>query len=710
MTYVGPQHRLRGGLALALCVFCAGGALAQSAGEGAPPPAVEDDAPPAAEVEADDAATATTTDDGPPPAAEVKADGAAATTATNGGAPAAAAPDGGVTPRSDGDEGSAFTTTVTGTRVPQRLKDSAVATEVITRREIQESGARDLREVLQSRAGLETFQNVGTTGLRMQGLGPEYSLILIDGQRPTGRINGGIDLGRISVEDIEHIEIVKGPSSVLWGSDALAGTVNIITRRPHKPLGGSASVSYGMLNQLDARAAGEASKGPWGLAVSGGYKHRDAYSYLADTEATNGSALDQGQASLHGSYGGRDPARPSADVRVDFTRRTQVGVDANNAGAVFDRSSRDNILEGQGQARFPMGRGALGVSLGASLFDRRYIIDQRNSSALDDVQDTRDDNVQLGLQLNQALGDTQQGLVGGEVLLERMTSPRLGPGEGQRVRGALFVQDSWTPALKRRLELVGGARLDFDSSFGPAVTPRLAARFDPHPDWVLRASTGLGYRAPSFQDLLLDFENPSAGYVIDGNPDLRPERAFGNTLAAEWKPTKDWLFSLSGFWNELWDMIGYESITGGETLRFRNINLSRARTRGVEASVSWVTPFRPLSLEAGYTFNDARNLTEALPIDGQSSHRFVAQAHFRKRAWGLTAVTRLSVTGPRPYVTGEESTHWTKPWTMVDAQVSKTLGSHFELFVAGTNLAGAGDGYDLPIPPRAVFGGVSIHD
>ena len=603
-----------------------------------------------------------------------------------------------------------LTTVVTGTRAPQRVQDSTVATEVITRRQIQESGARDVAEVLQSRPGLELFQNVGATALRMQGLGPEYSLVLIDGQRPTGRLNGGLDISRLPVEDIEQIEIVKGPSSVLWGSDALAGTVNIITRRARKPLGGTATGSFGLLTQADVQATGEATSGPWSVAASGGYRHRDAYDHAPQSAATSGSSLDQGQGSARGTFGGGDASRISGDVRVDFTRRVQHGVDQSGVGAVIDRRSRDNILEGRAAARIPAGRGALGASLGVSIYDRRFILDQRGSSALDDVQDSRDDNVQLGLQLDQALGETHQAMAGGEVLLERLVSPRLETGTGQRLRGALFLQDAWTPRLERPLSLVGGVRLDADSTFGAAVTPRLAARFDPAPELVLRASTGLGYRAPSFQEQLLDFENPSAGYVVVGNPGLRPERSFGSTAGAEWRPSEAWLLSLGLFWNELWDMIGFEAISSGELLRFRYVNLARVRSRGLEASVSWATPLRGLSVEAGYTLTDARDLTAGLPLDGQSPHRWLSQARYRHREWGLTATARASVTGPRPFNVDEQTTQWSAPFVMLDARVAKALGDHLELFVAGANLAGAGNAADNPIPPRSVFAGVTLHD
>ena len=602
-----------------------------------------------------------------------------------------------------------LTTVITSGRLPQQLKDSTVAVEVITRRQIQESGARDLAEALQSRPGIETFQNVGTTGIRMGGLGPEYNLIMVDGQRIAGRINGGIDVSRISVENIEQIEIVKGPSSVLWGSEALAGTINIITRAPSRPLSGSATASYGTLNQISATGSGEATRGLYGLQVSGGYEHRDAYDYDPNTVATSGSSLDQGQAAIRGTWGGRSADAPKADLRLDFTRRVQHGIDQGAGSVIFDRASRDNIAQGRLGGHLPLGNGSVDLSASGSFYDRRFILDQRDASALDDVQDSREAVAQLDAQVSQTYFDTHTLLGGGQVLLETLSSPRLDGGSGVRFRGALFAQDGWAPDISHPFTIAAGVRADFDSFFGAAFTPRLSLRFDPISTIAIRASTGLGFRAPTFQELLLDFENPSVGYVILGNPALRPEHSWGSSAGVQWNPAR-FLFSLNLFWNELWDMIGYVSSSGVGELRYQYANISRGRSRGGEVSAG-VTPWDPLSLEVGYTLTDTRDFSTGLPLEGQAAHRGYGQIRLRLRQWGLTALVRCAVTGPRPLLNDDgASVRYTKAFAMLDARIAKTLGRFVEVFVSGMNLLGAGNAVDLPSPPRSVFAGVTVHD
>jgi outer membrane receptor for ferrienterochelin and colicins len=123
--------------------------------------------------------------------------------------------------------------TVTGTRRSKLLKDSVVKTEVISREDIDAMGARTVGDTLGNVPGIEVRPaEAGQRGetVRLQGLSAQNVLILVDGQRVTGRFNGGIDLTRFKVEDIERIEIIKGASSALYGSDAVAGVINIITR------------------------------------------------------------------------------------------------------------------------------------------------------------------------------------------------------------------------------------------------------------------------------------------------------------------------------------------------------------------------------------------------------------------------------------------------------------------------------------------------
>jgi len=122
---------------------------------------------------------------------------------------------------------------VTGTRTRRLIKDSPVSTEVIHADEIKNIGAENVGEVLEERAGIIVNQDGARGGLlsaQLQGLDDNHTLILIDGMPMVGRIAGQLDLSRVSVQNIERIEIVKGAASALYGSEAVGGVVNIITR------------------------------------------------------------------------------------------------------------------------------------------------------------------------------------------------------------------------------------------------------------------------------------------------------------------------------------------------------------------------------------------------------------------------------------------------------------------------------------------------
>ncbi len=123
------------------------------------------------------------------------------------------------------------TIVVTGSRRAQPLAETTTATEVITRDDIKNSGSENIAGLLSHHPGLDVQQSFRGSDVRMQGLSSTYVLILVDGERAIGRIGGAIDLQRFPLEDVERVEIIKGPSSALYGSDALAGVINIITRR-----------------------------------------------------------------------------------------------------------------------------------------------------------------------------------------------------------------------------------------------------------------------------------------------------------------------------------------------------------------------------------------------------------------------------------------------------------------------------------------------
>ncbi|WIG95291.1 TonB-dependent receptor [Myxococcus sp. SDU36] len=619
--------------------------------------------------------------------------------------------DAGPQPASDEEALPEARTVVTASRSPERLEDSAVATEVITRSDILASGARDASELLAAHPGLQVVQTFAGATVQLQGLSPEYVLVLVDGERVAGRVAGSVDLSRLSTEDIEQVEVVKGPSSVLYGSDAVAGVVNLITRRARRPLGAELRASYGSMQRLELDATGEAKGEDWGLRLSGGLARRDAYLLDPTSIGTTGSSLDGIDASAGGDL--RVSEGTALQANATYARRVQRGVDVGVTGATFDRASRDDSLSVRLSPRWTLSRNAsLRVDGAYAWFNRRYLRDQRRSNALDTIEDTREQQGRLGAQLDAKVGDAHAFVAGAELLGEWLRADRLGEdGTGQRARASLYVQDNWALAPRWKLTLVPGARVDTDTQFGTAVTPRLAARMDPTSWLTLRGSYGWAFRAPGFQELLLDFENPSVGYRVHGNPDLRPERSRSFNLSVEVKPAASSLLWVSAFQHNLRDMIGVSTELVGPQQLFTYVNIARARVRGGELGVRQQLPGR-VSAELGYTLTDGRSEETGLALEGQARHRLTAQATWRHRTSGLEAWVRGALVGPRPFYPdtdgdGVANPYDAKTYVTVDARLGWRLREELQLFVLGTNLANAGNPTDLPIPPRAVQAGFS---
>ena len=142
---------------------------------------------------------------------------------------------------------------VTATRTPHRLKDTPVITNLITRAEIEATGAENIGEVLEHKAGIIINRDGHGDGVQLQGLDSEYVLILVDGEPQVGRIAGKLDMARIAVENVERIEVGKGATSSLFGNSALAGVINIITRKAASPFSVQVSQSIEQNHTYDSR-------------------------------------------------------------------------------------------------------------------------------------------------------------------------------------------------------------------------------------------------------------------------------------------------------------------------------------------------------------------------------------------------------------------------------------------------------------------------
>jgi len=605
---------------------------------------------------------------------------------------------------------------VTGSRTEERIDRAANATEVIRRAEIEKSGARDAAELLEERSGMQVVRSFRGSELQLRGLDPEYTLILIDSMRVPGQIDGAIDLTRYGVENIERVEIVRGPGSALYGSDAMGGIVNILTRESKRDFEADAFGSYGQRNVIDVSGtvAGRPFE-PLRLQLSADWHRADAYSKPGEID-TRVSGRNQWSSGMRITL--EPDERHTFIVRGSYLHAEYTGVDAAAGGAVYDRTQLQEQpqigLEHRLQAS-PLVR--LVSRVNYSQFRDQYLQDQRGGTQLDRYEDNREHLGQLNSIASFAWSEAHRSTLGVEELLQQLDSERLSR-SGQRFRFAAFGQHAWLVYSQggSELEIVPGVRLDADSQFGTQVSPKLALRFRPFTGLELRASYGRGFRAPTFQELLLRFENPSVGYIVIGNPDLGAETSHGVDAGARLFNELGEL-SLTFFRNDLTNMITYV-LTGSDAagMVFTYDNATYAWTTGIEAAAT-LRVRDELSFVLGYTWLNTWDDENKRKLQGRPTSRVTGNIRLAHPGWGIELVARGALAvGRRFYVpddvasesglgsTASEHAVVPKPLAQVDLRLAKHFGRPFELFVAVDNLFDAGDAYTA-LRPLTVYGG-----
>lgn len=605
---------------------------------------------------------------------------------------------------------------ITGTRTETTRKDSVVATDVINRADILDSGASTAADLFKTRSGVSLQRSFAGTAIRLQGLNPEHVLILIDGQRVVGRKNGAIDLSRYPVDWIERVEIVKGTSSVLYGSDAMGGVINIITRKADAPFSTDVYGSYSTPNDVDGSASIATKQETYSTRIHGGIHSTSGYDLDESTLATNGSTREM----FHAGSISHIQLTPDWQLtpRVSYRQEDKQGVSESGGGAVFDdRNLSEEIQGAVGSDAWVSAHGRLRSTSFITWYRDQYDSNQRESNALDSYQNTQELLLQSAVQYDHTFEDRHLSTLGVDVLSERMKSDRLDDGDGDRNRIGVFVQDEWTLNSANRLVLLPGARLDIDSQFGTHPTPRLAVRYDPHKKLALRAGIGWGYRAPSFKELLLRFENSSAGYIVEGSPDLDPETARNINLGLDWAATDSVWLSIAGYRNDVKDLIGFGTLEdgiAGSPTRYGYINIAEAITQGGELNLD-TAPTENLSVVAGYALTDTLDVQHDRPLEGRSFHQVTGQLRQDIPQWGSSFSVRATWNSPQAFFRdtngdGTEERVDSDSTTLFDARAAQDLQirrTGMRLFIGIENILNDGDPEYLPLPPRTYYAGLT---
>ncbi len=615
----------------------------------------------------------------------------------------------------DEDEGERRTVVVTGTRTERTQAEAPIATQVYDREEIEASGAENLAEVLEETPGMQVSRGIGGVGVRMQGLDPIYTAVLIDGQRTNGRVNGVLDLSRFPAEQIEQIEVVRGPSSVLYGADTLAGAINLISRKPRKDHEAEAHVAYGSFGTVDLTGRIGLRRNRYTGSVSGGFHRTDGWEAAPsdpEDESTIGPRSSQFNVATRHELQSKGPLTLAA--RGSYLRRESLIIDDMGIAGTFDRRNLSEVIQTTLSPTLEGDASRLSLWASYNLFRDQFLLDQRGSSELDQYQDTYDHLGQLTAQYDHELGNHVFS-AGADTQVEQLATQRIEPPAVSRQRYAIFVQDEWTPTRSPKLVVLPGFRLDYDTYFGVYPTPRIALMSVVDERWTFRASYGRGYRAPSFREMFLLFSNPSVGYTVQGNPDLRAETSWSTSVSAEFRPWSWVWLSANVFDNRLQDTIVTDTTDAsdvGTATLFEYVNIGEATTRGVEGQAK-ITVLRQLTLDGSYTFVHSLDHTSGRPLPGRPRHSGTAGIRYRHPTSGTSLRVRSSIIGVRRFYSDTDGDDVEEaidslPFATVDLRASQQMFRYVQLFAGIENLLDAGNATDNPLQPRTYFGGVTL--
>ncbi|MEX2281686.1 MAG: TonB-dependent receptor [Gemmatimonadota bacterium] len=544
---------------------------------------------------------------------------------------------------------------VTAARREQLLKNVVVATQIVTRHELVESGAASVADALQRR-GLQLEPGLpGGQSVLIHGLGGPRLLVLLDGRPMIGNVGGTVDLSRIPADLIDRIEVVTGPQSTLYGSAAMAGVINLITRRPSgQRLAPEIALTAGSQERLDVHAATSGTARALAYRIEGGRQYRGLATGVSNDDATFARRWD-GNLRLEGNLSSAIRAS-SRLLLVDEVQRYRIG----QLYRFVDRAQADASIAADWEIN-PSHQVELTVH--GSHFTHLA----RASTAAQPASAEGDDDEQRLIELSALYNGELSGTLvdaGIDLRQEGITADRVTGGGRSLALAEPFAQATWQG---ERWSLVPGVRVSLSDRWGERVTPRLAALVRPLDGLSLRGSWSQGFRAPDFKELYIEFVNSAAGYAVSGNPDLRPESSSVFALDIEWLLGR--VSAHAGLHHTSFrDFIetGEQDATG----TFTYGNIARGSIAGIDADLR--ARLQPLQFELGYAYLNTRDQATDTPLLGSAAH--VA------RASAITTVVDTNVeinalyTGETPLQrNGAVISQWRSGWTSVNARVARTI-------------------------------------
>jgi len=535
------------------------------------------------------------------------------------------------------------TIVITGTRTEKSLKNVPVLTQLISDKQLEGLQATNIQNILEHSLPNINFAKAGFgSRMSMQGLEAKYILFLIDGERLAGEVNGNIDYDRINPNDIERIEVIKGASSSLYGSNAIGGVVNIITKEVKNPIEISLHSKYSKYNDLTSGAKFGLTIGKFTSKTEFEYKTMDGY------DLTPTSPYERTVEEFY-DY--------NINQKFAYKINDKLSVKAKAGYYVNERFDTDPIPIHKKYSDFNYQIKAdyyysLSNKLEASWYSDQYqtfdvleLLDDENRR----TYSSRFDCARVVNQFN--LTDRQSLNTGLEYQREYLFSDRI-DGENKAVNDWIFFAQDDIQCTDN-LNSVVGFRVNHHSQYGLHFTPQISTMYRLG-SFAFRGSYAAGYKAPTLKELYMNY-SPVPVIEIHGNEDLKPETSNYFSTSVEYSRSV-FHSSIVLYRTDIEDMIT-EINDLNDTKVWTYMNVSDVRVKGMDVNFDLRLKFG-FSIGGSYSFNETKDLTTNNQVWGINKHSGVvkAQYFYKRKNYQLNAGLFGKLFGETNYMWVDELT------------------------------------------------------
>ena len=609
-------------------------------------------------------------------------------------------------------------------KIEQKIDESVEQKKTITGEDIRKSGSKTVGEAL------KTLPDVAVSGatagnanesVTMQGLGNGYVKIMIDGVSVSTDISGSTPIFQIPVENIERIEVIKGADSVLYGSDAMGGVINIVTKREQTD---SEKETAGDSKKNDIKLSGSVTHEIGVMPLVLGWKN-----YIAGNFSVSGKHISN---TLIGSFDlnpGREKMTEDALAGkikyfkgtrkiLGFVRDTLTWKDSWGAVGAYGVYGGSHQISNYTKTGFDKGtdmiynthRGEFGFT-GKYICSEKFYVDGFLSGKLyfmDTVYNVKAGahssstgthsnsfDVENDVRLHWKPNKINDITFGANVDLESMSGTSFEKRK-YALETAFFAQDSIS-LFDAKLTLVPGGRLDFSPPLQKGsvlfmATPKLGVKYNPTEKTALRLSYGMGYKIPTLKEKYWIFKHsyaPGAGnFILYGNPNLVPEKSHSFNIGVEQNVKNLFKFSVGGYFNYILDLIDSVVTDGVSSPQIREYrNVDKAMTYGGDILIS--SDMDRLNVKVGYAYTGAKFFDkdngrwEDLAL--RVAHRVTAHVAYCIPVIETTAA--LNVQWNSPQLLTAKSGYYTPDYFMVGFDVSKKfLDEKLEVYAGLDNM------------------------